>query len=61
MATPITPAAISAAAQEKTRSDASIRAVAKVMKQKRDESEALVRLVEQAVPNDKGQNVNYYA
>jgi hypothetical protein len=60
MATPIQPAARSAAAQETTREAASIRAAARVLRQKRDESEALIRLVEQAVPNHKGQNVDYY-
>jgi hypothetical protein len=42
--------------------DAPVKVLARVLRQKREEAEALVRLVEQATPpSGKGQHVNYYA
>jgi hypothetical protein len=41
--------------------DAGIQAMARALKQKREEAQALVRLVEQSNPaGDKGRHVDYY-
>ena len=48
------------AAADSAQTDAGIKALARAMKQKREEAQALVRLVEQASPGGKGQHVNYY-
>jgi hypothetical protein len=45
-----------------TRSDVAVAALAKALRQRKHEAEALVRLVEQVIAvGDKGQFVNYYA
>jgi hypothetical protein len=43
------------------RTDAGVKTVARTLRQKREEGQSLVRLVEQAAtPNDKGRHVDYY-
>lgn len=50
-----------AATERTTQSDYVVEALAKSMRQRRQEAQALVRLVEQAsASGDKGQHVNYY-
>jgi hypothetical protein len=56
-----TPSVATAPAANTSATEAGVRVLARVMKQKREEAQALVRLVEQATQSDKGQNVNYYA
>jgi Tfp pilus assembly protein FimT len=44
-----------------TRSEVAVEALARAMRQKRQEADALVRLVEQVTAaGDKGQHVSYY-
>ncbi len=51
----------SAATERTTQSDYVVEALAKTLRQRKQEAQALVRLVEQASPSgDKGQHVNYY-
>ncbi len=51
----------SAATERITQSDYVVEALAKTMRQRRQEAQALIRLVEQAsASGDKGQHVNYY-
>jgi hypothetical protein len=50
-----------AATERPTQSDVVVAAVAKIMRHRKQEGEALVRLVEQSTASgDKGQHVNYY-
>jgi hypothetical protein len=42
--------------------DATVKALARILRHRREEAEALVRLVEQTDPlRNKGQHVDYYA
>jgi hypothetical protein len=42
--------------------ETAVRVLARTLRHKREEAEALVRLVQQAAPSEeKGQHVNYYA
>jgi hypothetical protein len=60
MATPAVPPASRTTAIQSA--DVGVTALARALRQKREEAQALVRLVEQAsASNDKGQNVDYYA
>jgi hypothetical protein len=60
MATPLSgPAGPAASANAQV--DVNVKALARALRQKREEAQALVRLVQQAnPPGDKGQHVNYY-
>ena len=60
MATPLSGPAGPASSAD-TQVDVTVKALARALRQKREEAQALVRLVQQAnPPSDKGQHVNYY-